>query len=308
MIKFDFIGNSKKFFIFSCIVILAVVLCSFIIGVQLDIQFRGGSMITYAYDGDLTLNAFTQKVVELYGTETSVQQSTDIASGLETMVVSMPGTQSLTSDEMAALTESLHTAFPQNNLRSVQISNVNPTIGGEFLAKSFVAVAFASILMVLYVTFRFRRIGGMSAGVMGVVALLHDVIIAYGVFVVCGFPLNDNFIAVVLTILGFSINDTIVIYDRIRENKRLMGPKTPVSDLVNHSIQQSFSRSINTSLCSVAAMLIITVVAYIYRVESIITFSLPLTVGLIFGTYSSICIAGPLWVKWQERKLKKVAA
>ncbi len=308
MIKFDFIGNSKKFFTISIALTVAIILCTFIFGVQLDIQFRGGSMVTYAYDGSLDTDAFEQKVESLFGGDVGIQNAKDVGSGLETLVVSFPGTQSLSADQMSKLTDDLHTAFPENNLRSIQINNVDATIGREFFSKSLVAVAFASILMVLYVAIRFSKIGGMSAGVMGVVALIHDIIIVYGVFVVFKIPINDNFIAVVLTILGFSLNDTIVIYDRIRENKRLLGSKTSIAQLVNISVNQSLTRSINTTLCALAAMLVVTIVAAIYGVESIFSFSFPLLLGLFCGAYSSICIAGPLWVKWQEYKQRKHAA
>ena len=213
--------------------------------------------------------------------------------------------RSLTSDETLRVAERLHQEFPDANPRSVEISNVDPTIGKEFLAKCVTALAVAMVLMVLYVALRFSKIGGLSAGAMGVVALLHDCIIAYGVFVVFRIPINDNFIAVILTILGFSLNDTVVIYDRIRENKRLYGGKMPVGEMVSKSINQSLTRSINTSLTAILSMVIVTVIAKIYGVSSIISFSLPLIFGLISGSYSSICIAGPLWAKWQEYKLAK---
>lgn len=118
--------------------------------------------------------------------------------------------------------------------------NVDPTMGKEFFTKCLVAVAFASLLMVVYIAFRFRKIGGWSAGAMCVVALVHDMIWVFAAFLFLRIPLNDNFIAAALTILGYSINNTIVIYDRVRENKRLLGGSTPLDELVNVSINQTF--------------------------------------------------------------------
>lgn len=304
----DFNKNSKKY-IGGSLGIFAVIIVGIIaLGIQLDIQFRGGAMVTYAYDGSMDMTRFQQIMSEEMGTDIGIQQSTDVASGLETVIVSLPGTRSLSSDEMVGVTDKLQAEFPENNPHTVEISNVDPTIGKEFLAKCLTAVAVALALMMVYVAFRFRKIGGLSAGAMGVVALAHDCIIVFGVFVLFRIPLNSNFIAVILTILGYSINDTIIIYDRIRENKRLHGAKLRVGELVNKSINQTLTRSINTSITTIMAMVIVTVVSVIFGLDSIFSFALPLMIGLVAGSYSSICIAGPLWVKWQEHKQAKKAA
>jgi preprotein translocase SecF subunit len=159
--------------------------------------------------------------------------------------------------------------------------------------------------MLIYVALRFKKIGGWSAGAMGVVALIHDCIIAFGVFAVFAIAINANFVAVMLTIIGYSLNDTIVIYDRIRENKRLMGGGTPLSELVNVSVNQSFRRSVNTSVTTITSMVVVTIIAVVYNVNSIFSFSFPLILGLISGAYSSICLAGPLWVKLAEKLDKR---
>ncbi|MCL2033930.1 MAG: protein translocase subunit SecF [Oscillospiraceae bacterium] len=307
-VKFDFIKNSKKFYTISIVMIAVIILCSFIIPPQLDIQFRGGSMITYSYTGDIGMNSFAETADSLLNERVTVREVTDIATQTKTFIVSLPGTESLTSDQMASFTQGLQAAFPSNNLQSLQINNVDPAIGREFFLKTMVAVAVASILLILYIAARFSKIGGMSAGVLAVLALLFAATIAYGAFVILRIPVDNNFIAVILTILGYSINDTIVIYDRIRENKRLMGGKTPFAELVNASLNQSFRRSINTSLTSIMAMIIVSIVAYFYNVTSIQSFAIPMIFGLVAGTFSSLCITGPLWVRWQEHKLRQKAA
>ena len=296
--KFDFIGRSKTFFIISIAIMAIIIVATLLFGVNLDIQFKGGLIVTYAYEGEIDTSEFEQRIRDELGAGVSVQESSDIATGFATLVMTMPG--SLESQELNALNDTLEQAYPENNLKDLSISNVDPTIGGEFLAKCITAVAVASILMMVYVALRFRKIGGISAGAMAVVALIHDIIVVYGVFVILGYSINDNFIAVVLTILGYSLNDTIVIYDRVRENRRLMSDKTPIGELVNQSINQSFTRTLFTSITTIMAMLVVTLVAWMYNVNSIMSFALPMVIGLISGTYSSICIAGPLWVKWRE--------
>ena len=135
-------------------------------------------------------------------------------------------------------------------------------------------------------------------------ALLHDVVIVYFTFVIFQMPINDNFIAVVLTILGYSLNNTIIIYDRIRENRKALGPKAPTSQLVNLSINQTLTRSIFTSLCTFAAIACVCVVGFIYNLTSVTTFALPMMVGVLVGCYSSVCITGPLYVMWRNYKDK----
>jgi len=308
MTNFNFIGSLKKFLILSSAIFLAIIVAMFTMGVELDIQFRGGSIITYSYEGALNVEDFRKAVTDSVGVDVSAQGSENIATGQQTIVVSLPGNQNLSLDEMTSLIETLQTHFADNDVQAMEISNVDPTMGGEFFAKCLVAVGFASILMLFYIAFRFRKIGGFSAGAMAVLALVHDVIVAFGVFVIFGIPINDNFIAVVLTILGFSLNDTVVIYDRIRENENLLPKGTSIAELTNLSINQSFKRSLVAALAGLVAMVVVSAVAFIFNVDTIISFSFPLMIGLVSGSYSTICLAGPLWVKWQERKQAKEAA
>ncbi len=300
----NFIANSKKYFTLS-LVLLAIILVGIVaFGVQLDIQFKGGTMITYAYDGELDPSAFAATADSLIDDPVSVRESTDLATGAHTMIVNLSSAEGMSSDEIFGFTAALQEAYPQNNLISEQTNNVDPSIGADFLRKSLWAVAVASMLMVVFVGYRFRRIGGMSAGLMGVVALIHDVAMVFGAFVLFRIPIDDNFIAVILTILGYSLNDTIVIYDRIRENRRLLGSRLTTTELVNTSINQSLVRSINTTVTTIAAMIVVMIVSYIFNVTSIQSFAFPMVVGLVSGTYSSVCIAGPLWVRWQNRRMK----
>lgn len=124
----------------------------------------------------------------------------------------------------------------------------------------------------------------------------------FAVFVVGRISLNANFIAVCLTILGYSLNDTIVIYDRIRENRRIYGASMPVEDLVNLSLNQSMTRSLLTSVTTASAMIVVSLVALLYNVNTILSFSFPMIIGMVSGFYSSVCIAPALWTMWQKKK------
>lgn len=296
----QFVENRKIFFTISiCLMVLTLVL-SLVMGVGFDIQFKGGSIVTYSFTGELDKNTFRAEIEKLVGDSVTIQEQSDIANPERiNYVVSLSAAQGMDSGAQVALTEDLNTAFPGSNIRTVQSNNVDATIGREFFLKCMVAVAFACLLMVIYIALRFKNIGGWPAGLVSIVALLHDVILVYASFVILRIPLNENFIAVILTILGYSINATIIIYDRIRENKRLYANKKALPELVNLSINQSLARTINTTRTTLIALACITVIAIASNVQSILSFSIPLMVGMVSGVYSSVCLTGPLWVQWK---------
>ena len=299
----NFIGNRKKFYTFSCALIAVVLVFCAVFGVKMDVEFKGGSMITLSYEGDVDLPSLKSEIGgQLSQSDLTLQTGSDI-SGNQTLTVTLPGSQTLTTEQLDAMLTEINTAHPENNFEQNEVSNVNATIGKEFLLKSLVALVAACVLILAYVAYRFRKIGGLKAGSTAIVALLHDMFVVFGVFVILRIPLNGNFIAAVLTILGYSINDTVVIYDRIRENSALYSKKQMgLAELVNLSINQSFSRSLMTSITTCLALGVVCVVSVIYRLDSIYTFAFPLLFGMVSGVYSTICIATPLWVDWKSKK------
>ena len=299
----NFIGNRKKFYTFSCALIAVVLVFCGIFGVKMDVEFKGGSMITLAYEGDADLNDLKSTIgTELGKSNLTLQTGSDI-SGNQTLTVTLPGSDTLTTEQLDNLLAALNEQYPDNNFVQNEVSNVDATIGKEFLLKSVVALVAACVLILLYVAYRFRKIGGLKAGSTAIVALLHDMFVVFGVFVLLRIPLNGNFIAALLTILGYSINDTVVIYDRIRENSALYGKKQmSLAELVNLSVNQSFSRSLMTSITTCLALGVVCVVSVIYRLDSIYSFAFPLLFGMVSGVYSTICIATPLWVDWKNKK------
>lgn len=299
----NFVGNRKKYYAFSGVLIAVVVLFSFVFGVKMDVEFKGGTMLTLGYQNEIDLEAVETTIETATGqTDLTLQTGTDIA-GNRTLTVTMPGSDNMTTEEVGALLTTLNEQYPDNAFDENEINNVNPTIGKEFLLKSVVAVVTACLLILVYVAYRFRKVGGLEGGATAIVALLHDLIIVYGVFVLLRIPLNGNFIAAMLTILGYSINDTVVIYDRIRENSALYGKRQMSrGELVNLSINQSFGRSLMTSITTCVALGVVCVVSIVFKLESIFTFALPLLFGMISGVYSTVCIASQLWLDWQQRK------
>lgn len=308
----DFIGHKKIYFGISLGLIALGLICNLIFGAKLDIQFTGGAIVKYSYVGDVDTAALSNLIEAATSKSVDVQTSKDIIAGEDNVIannasIEFSGNDALTLDQQKAMNDAITKAYPNNNFKQTESSSVDATNGRDFFLKCLVAVAIASILMVVYVAFRFKKISGWSAGVMALVALLHDVLMVYFTFVVFRMPIDDNFIAVVLMILGYSLNDTIIIYDRIRENRKIMGPKTDLSVLVNTSINQTFTRSINTSFCTFMAIATVLVMAIIFNLPSVITFALPMMIGVISGSYSTVCIAGPLWVMWRKYKAGRAA-
>ena len=298
----DYVAKRKVFFGISICIVAAVLVMTAVKGVSLDIQFKGGAVITMGYEGEADSAAVNSAVSEVLGSGVTLQTGTNMATGANTLTISMPGVSTVTTEQMTQLTEGLQAACPDNNFQQLEMSNVNPTIGGEFLNKCLVAVAAAIVLILLYISVRFRNIGGLPAGARAVVALVNDLIVVFGAFVVMGVPLNGNFIAAMLTILGYSINNTVVIYDRIRENRSLYGKKMDFVQLINTSVRQSFWRTMNTTITTCAALAVICVISVLYDVDSILTFALPLLAGMISGLYTSLFLTTSLWSWWEGRK------
>ena len=300
-----FYKNRAKSYIISAVLMVIGVVCIFVNGLNLDIEFQGGAIIQYTYTGEVDTTEVQNVVVETLGRNCDVQLTTELATQTEKFVLNLAGKDGLSSQDQDKLNTALVEAFPDNELALTDAEIVEPFIGKKYAEDSVKAIVIAAILIILYIWYAFRKVSGLTAGASGLFALIHDVILVFFTFVVFNMAVNDSFIAAALSILGFSINDTIVIFDRIRENKKFYGGKMSIEDIADMSITQSLTRSINTSICTLLSMVVVLIFAEIKDVKTIITFALPMVVGIISGCYSSICLAGPLWVSWQKHKEKK---
>ena len=303
----DFYKNKKIYFALSIAVLVIGLICTIVIGPKLDLQFAGGAMIRYAVDGEVDSNEIASLVEEATGRTVSVTTNESLDGDGYQMTVSFAGNDSVSLEEQQQIAQELSGAYADRTFSVVESSSVDPTMGARFFQKCIVCMAITFVILLVYIALRFRKIGGLSAGVTAIIALLHDVLIVFFAFVIFGFSINDVFIAVVLTILGYSLNDTIVIYDRIRENRRLEPTKsvTALPGIVNKSLNQTMTRSILTSLTTFMALLVIFIVAVIFGLTTVETFALPMMVGVVVGCYSSICIAAPLYTVWTVHRAGK---
>jgi len=285
------IEKSKIWFILSAVLIVISLGSLMIQGLNFGIDFIGGTIITIDLKTPFeTSDART--IVDQYDTDADITNAGDDGSQI---IISTK--KDLSTDERTSLFTAFQEKYTLESTDLLSIDTVSPSIGAEVAQSAVIACIVAVALMLAYITFRFEFFFGLTA----VIALVHDLIIVLGVYSLFQIQVNSPFIAAMLTILGYSINDTIVVFDRIRENRNRFG-KFDYVPLVDTSISQTLQRSINTSLTTLLAIGSI----YVLGVQSIRDFALPLIVGIISGTYSSIFIASTLWVKIKEKQAQKI--
>ena len=302
---YDFCSKKRMILGILIGVIAALILGIIIRGVHLAIEFKGGTLLSYSYAGDIATSE-VESVVKGIVPDTSITVRTgeSLSTGGKEITVSFTAKEGLSVDKQHKITEDLKAAFPNQNLELTDSNDVSPSSGREFLLKCLIAVIFAAFVVVVYIAIRFRKIGGWSAGVCSVFALIHDILVALAATIIFGFEFNSNIVAVILTILGYSINNTIVIYDRIRENRSLM-PNASLNELINTGCSQSLTRSIRTSITTIGTMLVVSIVVFVSGYNSLLSFSVPLMFGLISGTYSSLFVAPVTWSWWKNKEKNK---
>jgi len=296
----NIIAKRKIWFTVSIILILAGLLAMPINAMMgngilnFDVEFAGGTVmeVNIGQDFDIT-NDIRPIVIEITGDESpQITRSGDQGVSIKT--------KSIDATTRTKLYDALKEKYNLDGMNDLlNVDDVSPTISTEMQVKALQALLVSSILMLIYITFRFKD---WRFGLAAVLPLIHDVLIVLAVYSIGRVPVNNSFIAAILTIVGYSINDTIVIFDRIRENRKV-AKKGDLEGLVNRSISQTIVRSINTSITT---LLTITVL-YFLGVPSIKEFALPLIVGIISGTYSSIFIASPLWYEFHKKSIAKTA-
>lgn len=244
-----------------------------------DVEFTGGTSMELDMGG-----AFENDTLEDIVREVTGQTSPQIQQVIGTNSVGIK-LQSIDSEMRVALMDAVTKAYPDAEL--TEANDISGTVSGEMQQAAIKATLIACVAMLLYISLRFRDF---RAGGSAIIALIHDVLIVLAAYALLRIPVNQSFIAVLLTILGYSVNSTIVIFDRIRENKSAF-QTGHAAEKINKSVSQTLARSINTSLTTLFTIGAI----YILGVQSIKEFSLPLIVGIVAGAYSSICISGSVW-------------
>ncbi len=275
----DIIKNRKIFAIFSLVIILAGLFMFFTKGLNYGIDFTGGTLIQINAGKFIPADEI-REITDEYDKNVSI-----LHAGLEKDELIIKSTLDLPNDTITNIINKFIEKYDINE-NNFQSEKFGPFMGKEIREKAMLSTLIATVLMLGYITWRFE----FNFGVAAIIALIHDIFIMLAVYSILRIPVNS---------LGYSINDTIVIFDRIRENARLY-PKESAENLINNSIKQSLKRTINTSFTTLVAILIL----YIVGVEAIKVLALPLMIGVLAGTYSSMFIASPIWYELKNRKIK----
>lgn len=295
MQRFDIASRGKLWFLLSLLVILPGLVCIFTRGFNFGIDFTGGTIIDLKFDQPVSV-AQVREGLRPFGMDGSTIQLSGSDSEVETSQAVMIRTADMEEADRKAVMAGLRNTVGEYQV--MREEKVGAVIGGELILNAVEALVVSWLLIILYVAYRFEWRFGVSA----VLALIHDIFVVLAVFSFTQRQIDSSFVAALLTIVGYSINDTIVIFDRIRENLKLHFRKGgDVYEMVNRSIYQTLRRSLYT----VFTVLFTTFALFFFGGETTKDFAFALLVGFASGCYSSIFIAGPLWIFFRNRSEQK---
>jgi len=292
---FKIIKHYKINFSISLAIIIIGLALAGIRGFNYGIDFTGGTLI------EINMNKYVatediRSITDTFDKSTQINYIGENKDGIQ-----IKTTEDLNNEERTELFEQFASKYDLTSKDLVKSEQFGPAIGKEIKGKAFTSVIIATLAMLVYISLRFK----LDFGIAAIIALMHDVLIVVAVYSIFRIPMNSPFVAAMLTVLGYSINDTIVVFDRIRENMR-GARRDSHEDIADLSINQTLARSINTSLTTLLAIIAL----YVMGVDSIKEFTLPLIAGISVGVYSSIFVASPIWVlinrNVRKRQIKKL--
>lgn len=291
----NIVKNRFIYYSISAIIILAGIVMAFVNGFNQDVEFIGGTEISVAFGKEFSNDEVAKVVSDATGVNvSSVQKTGDAKTDASIKMLE------LNSEQRDKATTALKEKFGLDDSAILSIDSVSATVGSELKRNALIGAIIAVVLMLVYISIRFEILSGCAA----VCALIHDVLIMLSVYTIFQLPVDTSLIAALLTILGYSINATIVLFDRVRENAKLQR-KEAFENIVETSVKQTMGRSINTTITT----LIVLVVLWFLGVESIKTFTIPIIAGVVAGFYSSVFLSGNFWIFFKKlRKDKNVTA
>lgn len=282
------IKNRKISLIISLVIIVLGLIMFLLNGLNYGIDFTGGTLIQIKIGKFISVDE-AREIMNEFDKDASV-----LHVGTEKEEIIIKSTLDLSNETITSVINKFIEKYDIQK-DSFQSQKFGPSMGKEIRNRALLSMVIASVLMLVYITWRFE----LKFGIAAIIALIHDVLIMLAVYSILRIPVNGSFIVAILTIIGYSINDTIVIFDRIRENLKLY-PKESIESTINNSIKSSLRRTIYTTLTTVMAVSML----YIFGVEDVRILALPLIIGMLAGVYSSLFIASPLWYELKNRKIK----
>ncbi len=304
--KFNVIKNSRIILIISCLLVIVGIVSMIVIGFNIDIDFSGGTEVQIDIGREVTdqdcddINGIVER---LFGKQYVSSTTKDLNN--TSLAIIRTGTAELTNEQQEQLLSELDKTYGIDHKESkdFQINYISATVGKRLTKTAILAVVIAVACMLVYIALRFHSVDSALAAIFCLVFNSFIMLAVYSIFQI---PVDSNIIAALLTILGYSINATIVIFDRIREDKKRYGESKTFGEIVALGTSETMGRSINTTITTLLTILMI----YIFGVESIRDFALPLIVGIVAGLFSSVCLSGFVWLKLDQffGKLKSKAA
>ena len=289
----------KIVFFISLLLTIAAITVTAVYGLRLGVDFRGGSVLEIAFSKDRPPSADIEKIL----TNLSIKDFSISYSGDNTVIIKTP---ELTEQTHQLILSDIKSTFSSSRVDEKRFDSIGPTIGQELKNKSITAIVIVLISIIVYIAIVFRKLSRVlsswAMGTSAVLALIHDISIPIGVFALLGrfqgIEISAVFVAAVLTILGYSVSDTVVVFDRVRENIVRGKVSEGFGEVVHRSIMQTLSRSLNTTFTTLLSLIAI----YFFGGESVKFFALALIIGIFLGAYSSIFVASPLLVWWTGRR------
>lgn len=291
----DFLKHRYICMILPILFIIIGITYGAITGFRFDIDFMGGTKIEVDLNEEFNNTDVENTVKAITGKVPLVQK---MSSGNSTVSITTDALSEEDSQKVVAAIKSKYTKMADPSTRNVQ-----PSYGKELLQSALLAIVVAVLLILLYITIRFKSLG-FTAALTAIIGLLIDALFIIAFYGITKLPINATFVAVILTILGYSINDTIIVYDRIRENKKKVALSQDMRDTINLSVSQTMKRTIYTSFTTVAAIAVVYVFAFLNNQTVLKEFALPLVIGILEGTFSSIFVASSLWYTFDKIRSK----
>ena len=284
------VQKRKIWFSISVAIMLLGLVLGLVRGLNFGIDFTGGTLLEIELHKYVATEEI-REIIDKYDSSSSINML-----GEEKTTVQIRMNEDFDNEKRTEIFEEFKKKYNLTEEDFLRADQFGPSVGKEIQGKALLSMLIAAVGMLIYITIRFE----FSFAISAIIALTHDVLIVLAMYSILRVPVNSPFVAAILTILGYSINDTIVVFDRIRENLKFM-KKADYTQVANDSISQTITRSINTSLTTLVTILAL----YILGVDQIREFALPLIIGVIAGTYSSVFIASPLWVMIKQRQRAK---
>lgn len=291
MNTFSFVKHRKIYFIISTLIIIAGIFSIATKGLNYGMDFTGGTAIEINLEKEVSAEE-VREITDNYDDKASI-----VHVGEDKNNVMIKSSKNLSSEEAMKMFNEFKEKYSLKTNEPLSVQSIGPSIGKEIQKNALVSIAIAAVFMLIYISIRFEWRFGLSA----VLGLIHDILIMISIYAIFRFTVDSTFIAAILTITGYSINDTIIIFDRIRETASRERVRS-YSDLVDTSIKRTLRRTFFTSLTTLVTMILI----YALGVESIKVFALPLIIGILVGTLSSVFIASPIWyiLKLRETNIR----